>query len=119
MQFKEPQMKDEFWSLKPKLRCILCDIEYYCWYKWGLDIVITSLMRLDNPKSPHYYGRGADLRSWTFTPEQRAEIKYYICTKYIYGDNQHETMIYHKTNSDDSAFHLHVQVQEIKVDGKL
>ena len=112
MLFKEPDIREQIWSLKPRLQAILFDFAYYSWYKWAVEITITSAIRLDNPDSVHYYGRGVDIRSWVFTPEQRAELAFYINNKYKYGDDQHETLLYHKTNSDDAEFHFHLQVRD-------
>ena len=74
MKFKAANMEMEFWVLDPKLRLILCDMDYWA-ARHGKEIVVTSLMRslaeqaalydakeAPSPYSVHCDGRGADIR---------------------------------------------------------
>ena len=108
MKFKYEQKSHEFWSLKPKLRLILCDLEYFCLNEFGKELIITELLR--KPRSDndvHPYGRGADIRSWIFDDKEKLDIIEYINRKYPYGDGEHDSIIFHDVGKGE---HFHIQV---------
>ena len=71
-------------------------------------------------KGVHGDGRGCDVRSWDFTPEQVAEIKFYINQGYNYGDGVHVTCLPHGDEDhppvSDAGMHIQLQVRR---DGKV
>lgn len=75
-------------------------------------IVITSLFRDDNKDSVHYYGRGADIRTWSFVnnEDDPAEIEKIINQEFDYGDGVHQTALYHD-NRGERGMHIHIQVK--------
>lgn len=111
MKFKLESMRNEFWMLHPRLRKILCDLDDFCINEFCIEITITSLIRKDNAKSVHCYGRGSDVRSWDFSKEQIDAILEYINRLYPYGDGVHKTIMYHQVGDD--SFHFHLQVREV------
>jgi len=113
MRFKISRLKEEFWQLESKLRKILCDLDHFCIEKFGRDIMLTSLIRKDNPNSVHFYCRGADVRSKDFSPDRVKLVLEYINSKYPYGKKNLKTMIQHNVGQGE---HFHIQVSEVKSD---
>lgn len=116
MKFKEEKLqarllKDEFFKLDPMLQMILCAMNLYTETFIGKEITLTSLIRKDNKKSPHYYGRGADIRSFDFTKKEIEHLLSYINEKFIYDENRPnlKTLICHDARQ---GIHLHAQVMD-------
>ena len=109
MKFKDEEMKVQFWKLDPKLRLMLCDLENYALAMYGKEIVITDLLRPTDKTSVHFYGRGADVRSWMFNDVQIAEMKFYISQKYPYQGGKKPTFLYHRVG--DGVHHIHIQTE--------
>ena len=109
IRFKEPAMMSQFNEISPKLRAIICEIAWYSQYKFGKVLIITSLIRQDNKKSVHYYGRGGDLRVWHYTALQIQQIVNYVNRNYPYSRYRPwlKTCVYHDVGKGP---HLHVQV---------
>ena len=81
MRFKEPILALEYQEkINKRLHGILIALSGFCWHSFRKETTITSIIRLDNPKSVHYYGRGADVRSKIFTHKEKLEICYYLNT---------------------------------------
>jgi hypothetical protein len=118
MKFKEPDNRNQFFSLHPKLRAIVTDLDWYCINSFVTEITITSMIRVGD-KGVHGDGRGCDVRSWDFTSEQIAELKFYINQKYNYGDGVHVTCFPHgdaEHPPNTGTYHIHLQVRR---DGKV
>ena len=112
MKFKHPILEKQLNRLKPRILALLLYFDYYCKQKFEKEITITSLIRLNNRKSTHFYGRAADIRVWDFTSEQLEQILEHINKSFPYGDNKHKTLIKHEDiSSKDSAIHFHLQVK--------
>ncbi len=93
IKFKTAVIEGQFkWRvIKPRLKKLIDLISLYVELKYKKNIMITGLIRTqagqdsiykDNPrykkkpwKSVHQFGRGCDLRSWTFTMNQINDIK--------------------------------------------
>lgn len=123
IKFKTDRIKNEFdWKkIKPKLIRLIELISLYVELKYKKNILITGLIRTqaeqdsiykNNPKykkkpwrSVHEFGRGGDLRSWTFTKEQIADIKKFAnMIPYRKGKN---TCVVHNVGR---GIHFHFQV---------
>ena len=69
-------------AIDPRLCAILLELGDWTMRRWSKSIIITCLNRTDEenvsvggrPKSSHKEGRGGDLRSRNFMPEQIQEI---------------------------------------------
>jgi len=109
IRFKEDTDHEHFQELNPKLRGIVLDLATYCSFHFNRDIMVTSLFRLENKKSVHAYGRGADIRSLDFNAEEIAQIERYLNTTYIYDPSRPNklTCLYHNVGFGD---HFHLQV---------
>lgn len=109
IRFKEDTDYEHFQELNPKLRGIVLDLASFCNYHFNKDIMVTSLFRLEDKRSVHAYGRGADIRSLDFTAEEIVKIKRYLNTTYIYDPQRPKkvTCLYHNVGLGN---HLHLQV---------
>lgn len=109
IRFKEDTGYEHFQELNPKLREIVLDLASFCSFHFNKDIIVTSLFRLEDKKSVHAYGRGADIRSLDFSAEEIAQIDTYLNTTYIYDPKRPNklTCLYHNVGQGD---HLHLQV---------
>jgi hypothetical protein len=118
MKFKEPENKLQFFSLHPKLMLIACDAAWYCLLNFGLEVTLTSMIRVGD-SGVHGDGRGCDFRSWDLTKEQIEKLKKYVNEKYDYGDGKHLTCLPHgdKTHPPISEAGMHIHLQVIR-DGK-
>jgi hypothetical protein len=118
MKFKEPENRMQFFSLHPKLMKIVTDVAWYCLENFDVEITITSMIRVGDP-GVHGDGRGCDIRSYDFTPEQIATMKYYFNSQYPYGDGKHLTCLPHGDLEhppvSTGGIHIHFQVRR---DGK-
>jgi hypothetical protein len=118
MKFKEIENKDQFFSLHPKLKLIVCDVAWYCLDNFEVDVTITSMIRIGDT-GVHGDARGCDIRSWDFTPNQIEDIKSHFNNKYPYGDGRHLTCLPHGDAEHppiSSSYHIHLQVMR---DGKV
>lgn len=112
MKFKHEDRISEFWSLDAKLQLILCDLNYFSVNEFGKEIIITELLRKPrNNNDVHAYGRGADVRSWIYTPEEKTEITEYLNRKYPYGDGVHPTCLFHDIGKGE---HFHIQTRYVR-----
>ena len=100
--FKCPNLKDEFNEITDKLKTILFAIAGWRDFYYHKDVVITSLIRRDNPNSVHYYGRGADLRIHDWTNDEISRAKLWIDTIFPYGKG--------KPTFYPESDHIHIQV---------
>ena len=114
MKFKTDDLKAQFWTLHPKLQCIVMAVSWHCKDLYKIETTATSFLRVDNETSVHFFKirRGADLRSFDFSDSQITEIVDWVNKTFPYGDNIHNTCLYHDTGA---GFHFHLQVKE---DGK-
>ena len=116
MKFKRIALKDQFWCLYPKLRLILCDLDYYSILLTGKEILLTSIYRKGD-KGVHGSWRGTDARVEFdtgkriiryYTNEEIRLILQYIKKKYVYDRKrpQMKTIIYHRVEGSTHHFHL-------------
>jgi hypothetical protein len=114
--FKSPELKEEYQEkINKRLKVILLAVSVFCWNSFHKEITITSLIRLDNPHSVHYYGRGADVRSRNFTNEEKIKILNYT-NSFLYGKDNIKTCILERFNQKNE--HFHIQVKGEKNDEK-
>lgn len=106
-------------EIDPKTRAVLLELDYFTVQQFGINLTITCLVRTPQeqmrlnprrPKSSHvidielrFYGRGADVRSHVFTPQQAAIIEKHI--KDTWGD-----MVHFKHHDSGSGDHFHINV---------
>ena len=96
-----------------RLRIILYALAEHCWRKYAKPLVVTSLIR-EKSRGVHRYGRGADLRTYEFTPKQCDEIVEWGNKHFIYDHNrpQFKTVVDEREpiSAEWTGAHLHVQV---------
>jgi len=108
---------EEFNVISPRLRALLLEVSHYSQKTWGIVPIITHLLRTQEEqeaiygigtykRSPHQYGRAADLRSRIYTIEQVAELVNYLNKEFPRGD-KYKTALYHTVGR---GWHLHLQV---------
>jgi hypothetical protein len=112
MKFKEQKLREHFWQVKPKLRLILCHLDY-CAKNWlRKEITITSIIRPKTTDSGiHALKRAADVRTKkVFTKREIEKIMAYFNWHYQYDPKRPniKTFVYHKV--EGSEFHFHIQV---------
>jgi len=117
MNFKNENLKEEFWKLQPKLQLIVCDVN-----DWGIrhgeHPTWTCFLRTEEEQaalvangqakdkvSVHQFGRGADFRVFE-SSSLNFLIGLYLEEKYPYGDGVHKTHLLH----NGTAMHHHIQV---------
>lgn len=111
--FKEENMVGELMAIDPKLFLILADAhEYLCRVHNQKFMMVTSVIRKDNPNSVHYYGRGVDTRSLHLEQNVIDSLLEYINNKYPYDIERPalKTVIHHRV--EGRAYHLHWQVKK-------
>jgi len=125
IKFKTVMIQHEYWSstkgIKSKLKKLIELISFYVELKYKKNIMITGLIRTQAEqdsiyknnkkyqkkpwKSVHQFGRGCDLRSWTFTKEQIRDIQEFANRiPYRKGKN---TCVVHNVGR---GLHFHFQV---------
>ena len=123
MMVVDEKLKSEWWILHPKLRLILCDIDYFCQCR-GYEPIATCFERTRerqkelfiqglaaSEESVHIkYGRfvrGADLDD--FPGDLNAQCELYINSKYQYDPRRPKlkTFYFHK----GTGWHNHIQVR--------
>lgn len=122
----DPRLEAEFkydTIVNSKLKKILYMLALYCEVEFGKDITITELYRTqdeqdqyyeDNQrykekpwKSVHQFGRGADVRSKNFEPDEAERIiKFLKCVTYRDGSKS-QTVVHHDIGLGE---HFHIQV---------
>lgn len=111
MKFKESILQEQFWQLNPKLRMILCNLDFMCikWFK--KEIILTSLIRPKTTDSGiHKAKRGADARTIGYFDRQEIEtIVEYINLQYPYDPKRPKmkSAIFHDVGLGE---HIHIQV---------
>ena len=111
MRFKETILAYQYQNdIHPRLHGILLALSGFCWNSFRKEVTITSLVRVDNPKSVHFYGRGADVRSKIFTHQEKIEICYYLNTSFPYNKGDYKTCLLEYEDTDNE--HFHIQVKE-------
>lgn len=124
MKFKNVLIESEWNKINFDLKIIVSFLDIYIKKKYGVDIVITCLMRSqtqqdliykDDPKykikpwqSVHQYGRGCDVRCRDWTQEQINEALNIL--NLIPYDEKHLTAIAHRGPAE-CADHIHIQVK--------
>ena len=119
IQYKTDRIRDEFPRIHPKLQHLLHWLDLWSVQRTGYDAVITTLIRtpaehqaiypgqVPPPLTPHIDGRGADLRSSNYTPEQ-IDLMVADCNAAFPRTDGKPTLLFHKIST--SVFHLHAQV---------
>jgi hypothetical protein len=108
IEFKEHPLNTEWMSplLDSRLKFIIYALAGFVWESFGKPITITSIYRAGD-KGVHGYWRGIDIRSIYFTDDEIKEIKDFLNTNIVYGDNVHNTCVYHDVGQ---GIHFHIQV---------
>jgi hypothetical protein len=113
------QLHDEFYySITERLRTVLYNLAGYLESNFQKDLVITSLVRLDNKDSVHYYGRGADAETENLTLQERIAAEEFINTNFQYNKaGQLATMIFETkgqviNGTTATADHWHIQTRK-------
>jgi uncharacterized protein YcbK (DUF882 family) len=107
LKYKEPQFEDELLQTSPKLQGILYSIVGYRQEKFQADVVITSVIRKDNPDSLHYYGRALDIRVKDWTEGSIEDISNFINRAFPYGK---EGLVTAYVHGEGINKHIHLQV---------
>jgi hypothetical protein len=110
MRFKEPLLAYQYQNeIHKRLHGIILALAGFSWNSFKKEITVTSLIRLDNPKSVHYYGRGADIRSKCFTHQEKIEILYYLNTSFTYNKGDLKTCLLEYKDEENEHFHIQVK----------
>lgn len=110
MRFKDPILAYEYQEvINKRLHGLLLALSTFTQTYFKKEITITSLVRLDNPKSVHYYKRGADVRSKDLTHKEKIEILYYLNTNFPYGKGDYKTCILEAEDTENEHFHIQVK----------
>lgn len=109
MQFKHGFLKMEFRQIDVRLQGILLAISAYRQYFFLNDIVITSLIRKEDARSVHFYGRGADIRIKDWVPMQAEAIRSWTNDAFFYSNDKKTCLI---EGMGDNQ-HLHIQVPPV------
>jgi len=111
MRFKTRKLREQ-WELKPKLhprlRAVLTAVDAYSMFHFGKQVVVTSLVRKTSKKSVHYWGRGADIRSWIYTPSEVQDIVQFVVENFPYEHARYKSAVFHSVGK---GFHIHLQVK--------
>ncbi len=96
-------------GIDPRLKAIIIELTDYTMIEYSHGLTITSLNRSfvpigSNPKSAHFEGRAADIRSRTFTAEQSAVIV--KRARVIWGSKF--LHIIHHDSGNGEHFHLNI-----------
>ena len=110
MQFKTKELRYQWYGgvLQPKLRSLLKAVDAYSRFHFGKQILVTSLVRKNNKHSVHYWGRGADIRSWIYTQSEIQDLLRFVIENFPYEGARYESAMYH---SAGSGFHIHLQTK--------
>jgi hypothetical protein len=93
-------------QIDPRVKAIVQHLDFML-HDLHQHVVITSAHRGDKQTSPHFYFRAVDVRTLTWPTNLPQRIEAVINERYPYGDNEHQTAIYHDSGQGK---HLHVQV---------
>lgn len=110
MRFKTKQLRKQWETpglLHPKLVALVIAEDAYSQFHFGREIVVTSLVRKSNRSSVHYWGRGADIRSWTYTSAQVKELVGFAIWEFPYDKANYVSSIHHNIGR---GVHIHLQV---------
>lgn len=111
LEFKTENLFIEFQQVDKRLIHITLILAHFVKYRFGKNLVITSVYRKDNPNSVHYHHRGVDARSWIFTHTELEEMSNFINTNFPYNKGNFKTFLHHKTKT--GVFHIHLQVKAV------
>lgn len=114
--FKSKAIESQFDDIKPRLRALLTCAGGYMFFKYGVTIVITSLIR--EGRGTHVWGNGADIRTSNLTEKEgddlvefiKWQLPYFLKTpmpdtpKYSVRDERKA-----HTSDNWSGSHIHVQ----------
>ncbi len=121
--FKEERLAEELPRVDPRVRAILLDAAQFLLAR-GYALVVTCLLRTrkeqerifalaqklgrkEPERSPHEFGRAADIRTQEIPDEVIVELVDYLNRKYPYDNPNMKCAIRHDVGSGD---HVHVQV---------
>lgn len=123
MLFKEERFRKQFWTLHPKLRYLLCKVDYLLWSKFGKEAKLTCLF-YEGGSGVHSItcGRATDISTHNLTAKEIIWIKDHINENFPYDPKRPEkkTCIYHKVDKEKikeyslknfvPQYHFHFQV---------
>lgn len=108
MKFKTPELESQYLTqIANRLKYTLLQIDTFIQKARGEELIITSLIRKDNPNSVHYYGRGADARS--FWVENKETLMWRINSRLPYGKGNYKTILLENKNTKNEHFHIQVK----------
>ena len=120
IEFKTPDLLDEYQQIHPKLRIVLEDMASFV-VGHGYKFIVTDLLselsedkKLKRVSTSHLEGRGADVRCTDWPLEFREKLEHYYEAKYkTWAAISKETgkenlMLYHI----GTALHLHIQLRK-------
>ena len=81
--FKDLKTEDEFQYVKPRLQAFILAAGSYMYFRFGVTIVVTDLLRLDK-KSTHAWGNGVDFRARDLTEEQGDALREFLKWQFPY-----------------------------------
>lgn len=95
----------QFTSLHPRLQALALFVDFYTQWKFRKEVLVTSMIRKGDP-GVHGVGRGIDLRSRDFFPNDLNDINEIINRNWTYGKGK-PTCLIHDVGQ---GMHIHLQV---------
>jgi len=110
IKFKHPHLEAEFEKLDYRLQVQAYALVGFLQHKFGVDLVVTSCIRMEDMTSVHYYLCGLDFRESEYTAEMKESIKMF-CNHFIYDENRpRKKALFHHANRSGTGQHFHFQV---------
>lgn len=111
IQFKHERMRRQLKDIDPKLRAVLSDTAFYMYHHFGVNLIITSMIRTvaentavgGNKKSAHLDGRAVDIRSHTMTKDQITQLKTYMIGVW-------DGMVHFLHHDSGAGEHIHINI---------
>lgn len=116
-------MREDFWSLDPKLCVILCEIDFWA-QQFGEEITITSLLRTHDEQARlfhagyskfppgqdiHEYARAADFRPFKSAVSNQL-LPSWVNAKWIYDPERPRLRTCVDERDSQNGGHWHIQV---------
>ena len=110
IEFKYPHLEAEFERLDFRLQIQTYALAGFVFHKFGIVLVVTSCIRMDDMTSVHYWLCGLDFRERSFTAEQIKEIKKF-CSHFEYDEKRpRKKALFIHANRSKNGKHGHFQV---------